>query len=302
MDENVNAVTPTAAGDTNPQESVLLDETDVAENTGVETQETQETQENNSATAQTGKQEEKGNTDPVVFKFAGGKTTNVDRSAAEAVMKALGDDADTFVATYQKGRNYEHAIERAVRESDYAKAFSKLTEETGMEEEDALRFVTETAVKLSTLNQIAAFKKQHPDWDDEKASLAAEAQLARAKADRAARSKEADEKKSAEVKERSDAFKSLIDEMVAAYPETYKDGDLNISDEEAQLIRDGIRPIKAHEIYLSGKKRDDEIAQLRASIDKMEKKKENKEASPGSLSQSEGEDADPFIAGLSYGR
>ncbi len=316
-EEIAGAGTPTAAEDTNPQDGVFMDESDLG---GTSSETADNTTDNTAVEAAKEKPAEKpteggnknaeGDTNPVVFEFSSGRKANVDRKAMEALSSSLGDDIETIVKTYQKGKNYEYAIDRAVKNSTPAKAIAKLIDDTGMSDDEAIAFITESAPKMAVINEMGRIRGEHPDWDNEKISFAAQNAVSKKQAERIKANKTAEataqQKREEDEQAGHKAFRALIDELFTEYPDVKaasdKNGKLELSEDEMAMIRDGIKPVTAHRRYLELKARDDKIAELTASMEKFTKKEENKKASPGSAVGEANDIDDPFIQGLSFGR
>lgn len=226
-----------------------------------------------------GNSEEETNSEGQTFDYKYlGKTTSLPQKEVSVIAEKLGIKPEDVITQLQKGANYD--------ESPTKRIVHRLAQANGMNDEEYMKFLGESADAIEDRQFRKKVVDEHPDWDTEKIEM-------QVKLDKYEAGKEAAEKaRKAEFEEN----KPFI-EFLTKFPDF--DVQKGFPKEVAKDIAKGIHPIIAYESHIQKQNYEAKMQELNQKKAIEDKRQDNMRRSVGSLKDNGGgEEKDSFLAGL----
>lgn len=227
--------------------------------------------------------EQPAETKAVTLKYMG-KETAIPADVAESMAQALGVDVDSFLATYQKGMNYDRNLSKKMEETAEIQILNRYAELNGMTREEYINALETAAEQKKVQEEQSKLIEKYPYSDENLIKELAEKNI-KAQKDEALKA----EQKAAQEK-REQAVKGW-QELLTAHP----DLDVkNLPPEIIQAVAGGQAPSIAYQAYENAQLKS-QLADMQNRLSVFENNKKNKEKSIGSVrseaSALSGEDA-----------
>lgn len=223
---------------------------------------------------------ERADTATVPLKY-NGQVIPLNAKAVEESARSLGVSPEEFIATVQKGMNYEHLKgdvarlrEQSARERAVLSQYAALN---GMQREEYIRFLEESHATVQQNRQMQALQERYPDANPQLLKELAQRQTLEQRA-----------RLHAQERRQADDAITPWREYFAQHPEIEDVSKLDPALIEA--VRAGETPLAA-EMRLQNEKLKDELAILK-------KQQENKHKALGNLQSEAAASADDFLAGF----
>ena len=235
-----------------------IEETEAVEEAAEETTETAEPAESTEPKA-------------VTLKYMG-KETAIPADVAESMAQALGVDVDSFLATYQKGMNYDRNLSKKMEETAEIQILNRYAELNGMTREEYINALNTAAEQKKVQEEQNKLSEKYPYSDENLIKELAEKNI-KAQKDEALKA----EQKAAQEK-REQAIRGW-QELLSKHPEIDVK---NLPPEIIQAVANGQTPSVAYQAYENAQLRN-QLADMQNRLSVFENNKKNKEKSIGSV-------------------